>query len=48
MTGTRIIKRYQNRKLYDTQASSYITMDEITKARSPILADDAPRLVEVP
>jgi len=26
---TRIIKRYQNRKLYDTSASSYVTLDDI-------------------
>lgn len=25
----RIIKRYQNRKLYDTDASSYVTLDDI-------------------
>ncbi len=28
-TKTRIIKRYQNRKLYDTQDSCYVTLDEI-------------------
>lgn len=27
--NTIIIKRYQNRKLYDTQNSSYVTLDEI-------------------
>lgn len=27
----RIIKKYQNRKLYDTQDSCYITLDEIAK-----------------
>ena len=26
---TRIIKRYQNRKLYDTNASTYVTLDDI-------------------
>lgn len=26
---TRIIKRYQNRKLYDTNASRYVTLDDI-------------------
>lgn len=26
-----IIKRYQNRKLYDTQNSSYVTLDQIAK-----------------
>jgi polyhydroxyalkanoate synthesis repressor PhaR len=29
--GTRIIKRYANRKLYDLQQSSYITHDEIAR-----------------
>ena len=33
MTGkanmrTKIIKRYQNRKLYDTQQSCYVTLDD--------------------
>jgi len=28
-TGDRIVKRYQNRKLYDTQNSCYVTLDEI-------------------
>lgn len=28
---TIIIKRYQNRKLYDTQNSTYVTLDEIAK-----------------
>jgi polyhydroxyalkanoate synthesis repressor PhaR len=27
----KIIKRYQNRKLYDTHESSYVTLDEIAK-----------------
>ena len=36
MTGkanmrTKIIKRYQNRKLYDTQQSCYVTLDDIAK-----------------
>ena len=26
---TKIIKRYSNRKLYDTEQSTYITLDEI-------------------
>ena len=26
---TRIVKRYQNRKLYDTSASRYVTLDDI-------------------
>lgn len=29
MEETRIIKRYQNRKLYDTQQSCYVTLEEI-------------------
>lgn len=31
MTGPKIIKRYQNRKLYDTQQSCYVTLDDIAK-----------------
>lgn len=31
MKEMKIIKRYQNRKLYDTQESSYVTLDEIAK-----------------
>ena len=31
MKETKIIKRYQNRKLYDTHESSYVTLDEISK-----------------
>lgn len=30
-TATKIIKRYQNRKLYDTQQSCYVTLDDIAK-----------------
>ena len=30
-TKTKIIKRYQNRKLYDTQQSCYVTLDDIAK-----------------
>ena len=26
-----LIKRYQNRKLYDTQNSTYVTLDDISK-----------------
>jgi polyhydroxyalkanoate synthesis repressor PhaR len=29
MAKQRIIKRYQNRKLYDTEASAYVTLDDI-------------------
>jgi polyhydroxyalkanoate synthesis repressor PhaR len=28
---TKIVKRYQNRKLYDTEASTYVTLDDIAK-----------------
>ena len=28
---TKIIKRYQNRKIYDTQQSCYVTLDDIAK-----------------
>jgi polyhydroxyalkanoate synthesis repressor PhaR len=31
MKEMKIIKRYQNRKLYDTHESSYVTLDEIAK-----------------
>ncbi len=30
-TKSKIIKRYQNRKLYDTQQSCYVTLDDIAK-----------------
>ena len=31
MKTTKVIKRYQNRKLYDTEASTYVTLDDITQ-----------------
>lgn len=31
MNSTKVIKRYQNRKLYDTQQSCYVTLDDIAK-----------------
>ena len=31
MPGTRIIKRYANRKLYDTEHSRYVTLDQISE-----------------
>jgi polyhydroxyalkanoate synthesis repressor PhaR len=31
MKEAKVIKRYQNRKLYDTHESSYVTLDEIAK-----------------
>src|SRR6188472_4648917 len=31
MAETRIIKRYANRKLYDTQHSRYVTLDQIAE-----------------
>lgn len=31
MKEVKIIKRYQNRKLYDTHESTYVTLDEIAK-----------------
>ncbi|NDG83523.1 MAG: hypothetical protein EBX52_00610 [Proteobacteria bacterium] len=31
MKEAKVIKRYQNRKLYDTQESTYVTLDEIAK-----------------
>jgi len=30
-TRAKVIKRYQNRKLYDTQQSCYVTLDDIAK-----------------
>jgi polyhydroxyalkanoate synthesis repressor PhaR len=30
-TNAKVIKRYQNRKLYDTQQSCYVTLDDIAK-----------------
>jgi polyhydroxyalkanoate synthesis repressor PhaR len=39
----RLIKRYDNRKLYDTTAKSYISMDDITRA---IREGDTVRVVE--
>ena len=31
MEKAKVIKRYQNRKLYDTDASCYVTLDEIAE-----------------
>ena len=31
MTDMRIIKKYPNRRLYDTEVSSYITLDDVRK-----------------
>jgi polyhydroxyalkanoate synthesis repressor PhaR len=31
MNALKVIKRYQNRKLYDTSRSSYVTLEEIAK-----------------
>ncbi len=31
MDKSKVIKRYQNRKLYDTDASCYVTLDEIAE-----------------
>ncbi len=31
MTDVKIIKRYQNRKLYDTHQSCYVTLEEISQ-----------------
>ncbi len=31
MESTKVIKRYQNRKLYDTEASAYVTLDKIAE-----------------
>src|SRR6185295_16604112 len=31
MADTRVVKRYANRKLYDTQRSRYVTLDQIAE-----------------
>lgn len=31
MTDTRVIKKYPNRRLYDTEKSKYITLDDVKK-----------------
>jgi polyhydroxyalkanoate synthesis repressor PhaR len=31
MTAAKIIRRYQNRKLYDTEESTYVTLDDLAK-----------------
>ena len=31
MSGTRVIKKYPNRRLYDTEQSRYITLSDIRK-----------------
>src|SRR5438309_11740795 len=31
MAETRVVKRYANRKLYDTQRSRYVTLDQIAE-----------------
>lgn len=44
MTSVRIIKKYPNRRLYDTDSSRYITLDEIRSlvlARIPLQVTDA-------
>lgn len=44
MTNVRIIKKYPNRRLYDTSGSCYITLDEIRQlvlSHTPIKVTDA-------
>src|SRR5687767_12911544 len=43
MPETRIIKRYANRKLYDTQHSRYVTLDQISEM---IRAGDDVKIVD--
>jgi polyhydroxyalkanoate synthesis repressor PhaR len=43
MKEEKVIKRYQNRKLYDTQESSYVTLDEIARM---IKAGDDIRVID--
>ena len=43
-SGPRVIKKYPNRRLYDTQASAYITLSEIKQlvmASEPLVVRDA-------
>src|ERR1700689_1733410 len=43
MSETRIIKRYANRKLYDTEHSRYVTLDQISEM---IRAGDDVKIVD--
>ena len=43
MNETKIIKRYQNRKLYDTHQSCYVTLEEISQM---IKAGDDLRVID--
>src|SRR5213595_1142961 len=43
MPDTRIIKRYANRKLYDTEHSRYVTLDQISEM---IRAGDEVKIVD--
>src|SRR5258705_6408465 len=43
MADTRIIKRYANRKLYDTEHSRYVTLDQISEM---IRAGDDVKIVD--
>jgi polyhydroxyalkanoate synthesis repressor PhaR len=43
MSEPRLIKKYPNRRLYDTQLSRYITIEDI---RSLIAAHNRPRIIE--
>jgi len=43
MSEPRLIKKYPNRRLYDTELSRYITIDDV---RALIAAQNRPRIVE--
>jgi polyhydroxyalkanoate synthesis repressor PhaR len=43
MSESRLIKKYPNRRLYDTELSRYITIDDV---RALITARTRPRIVE--
>lgn len=43
MSEPRLIKKYPNRRLYDTELSRYITIDDV---RTLIAAHSSPRVVE--
>jgi len=43
MSDPRLIKKYPNRRLYDTELSRYITIDDV---RALIASQNRPRIVE--
>ena len=43
MSSAKIVKRYANRKLYDTERSCYVTLDDISQM---IKAGDEVRVID--